>query len=111
MGEGDDDVGRTATQRARNGGVGIGIGAVRQAGCEALEEEVGAVGGADEPGAGGGEMPGGQAQAQGGTLVAEEVREQGQDESLDRLVQARVGSLGKCRGCDAQAGGGLGEGL
>jgi len=55
-------------------------------------------------------MPGGQAQAQDGALVAEEVREQGQDESLDRLMQARVGSLGMRRGGDAQAGGGLGEG-
>ena len=110
MGEGDDDVGRATAQRTRNGGVGIGIGADRQAGCEALKEAVGAVGGADEPGAGGGDMPGGQAQAQGGAGVAEEVGEEGQDESLDRLMQARVGTLGKCRGCDKQAGGGLGDG-
>ncbi len=110
MGEGDEDVGRASAQRARNGGVGIGRDGGHQAGGEDVQESGGAVGGADEPGARDREIPGGAVQGEGGALVAEEVAEQGQDEGLNRVMQARVGRPSIRHYGDAQAGGGLGQG-
>jgi hypothetical protein len=111
VGEGEDDVRRASAQGARDGGVRVRRGADRQKGGEAAQEAGGAAGGADEPGAGGGEMPGCQAQAQDSAGVAEESQEQGQDEGLDRFERARFALLGIGRDGDAQADGGLGEGL
>ena len=55
-------------------------------------------------------MARGEVPAQGGAVEAEDARQQGQDEGLDRCERTRVGSSRMRRDGDAQGGGGLGAG-